>query len=135
MATPNNLASGCEHGASWLDLPRPSRTTGSGATSETPERRQRDGDAVGMPFRTKGGIFMRTLALVAVLVGSLAAPFVHEARSEETKGWAAWIEMPNRRLHVVGAVLAPNPGYEARLERTTPPTKPSRDYDLRLVLS
>src|SRR5262245_47441842 len=51
--------------------------------------------------------------LAAAIVAALGASTVHAAK--HTVGWAAWRDTQEKRLHVVGAFLAPHPGYVARL--------------------
>jgi|SRR5262245_14311718 len=70
--------------------------------------------------------------LTAGIVVTLGASTVHAAK--HTVGWAAWRDAKEKRLHVVGAVLAPHPGYAARLVPAAPQGFNPHQYLMNLVL-
>jgi hypothetical protein len=70
--------------------------------------------------------------MAAGIVAVLGASTVHAAT--HTVGWAAWRDTKENRLHVVGAVLAPHPGYVARLEPVAPQGFNPHQYLMDLVL-
>jgi len=72
-------------------------------------------------------------SLLALILLTPSTPAI--AADPGTSGWAAWLELPSHQLHIMGAVLAPTPGYKALLKRPPGSDQKSKECALELVLT